>query len=380
MDVKTDRLEMLALDGSNPLAFLAAIGALVVLSECDPSLRLGWRRTARWMPFVQSSQKLDQASVCTILAEKLRGLAVCHSAEKQRAAAQGAMDNAKRKLKNAHAALKARKIRGKERDAARKTENIPLEEDLARVRSEYLQALKDAIPSPELAIGQRPDCTIEEFREHANGFLDNVGPANRTAVDLLGAFGAEMGVDEGDRIRSTPFCFITGSGHQWFLDTARQLMAQASPAKVCEALFSPWAYTDEKLTMRWDPTDDRRYALLDRDPTASDNKSCTVWMANLLAYRALVLFPCAPVRGRCVAPGWTSTGKSAAFTWPIWEEPLTRDMIFSLLCHSAFTEVDLAHFRHELHARGVVTLFRSSRIQVGKPPLHKINFSPAQSL
>jgi hypothetical protein len=27
--------------------------------------------------------------------------------------------------------------------------------------------------------------------------------------------------------------------------------------------------------MRWDPTEDRRYALLDRDPTAGDNKSRT---------------------------------------------------------------------------------------------------------
>ena len=63
--------------------------------------------------------------------------------------------------------------------------------------------------------------------------------------------------------------------------------------RVHAALFEPWTYRDDRYSMRWDPLEDRRYALMDRDPTASDNKSRTVWMANLFAYRSLVLFPSA---------------------------------------------------------------------------------------
>jgi len=160
MNAMPHRLELLALDGSNPLAFLAALGTVIVLSECDPTVRLGWRRTARWTPFIQSSQPMDQTSVATTLAEKLRGVAVNPSAEKQRAAAQNSFDIAKKKLKDANAALRKRGLRGKDRDEARRTEIEPIEKDLAKVRSEYLEVLKRAVPSRELAIVQRPDCTI----------------------------------------------------------------------------------------------------------------------------------------------------------------------------------------------------------------------------
>src|SRR5206468_11895818 len=100
----------------------------------------------------------------------------------------------------------------------------------------------------------------------------------------------------------------------------------ARPA-IGEALFEPWGYRDEKLTMRWDPLDDRRYALMDRDPTASDNKSTTVWMANLLAYRALAFFPCAPGGRGLDAAGWNGDAELHQFTWPLWERPLSRDTI-----------------------------------------------------
>jgi len=380
MNNRSHVLDLSGLDGSNPLGFLAALGTVVVLSESDPAVLLGWKRTARWIPFLQSCRSLDKSSVASILAEKLRGKPVGSANDGKRARSQIRFDATKKKLKDARAQLKALRLRGKERQKEHGRIVAPLEQKLEQRRSVFLERLRAAVPSPELAIGQRPDCTIEEFRGHAAAFLDTTQPTSRTAIDLLAAFGTETGGDADERIKSTPFCFITGSGHQWFLDTVRQLVAQASPGKVREALFDPWTYGDEKLTMRWDPVDDRRYALLDRDPTASNNKSRTVWMANLLAYRALVFYPCVSVGAQRNAAGWTSRGQSEAFTWPIWESPLAADTIRSLLCHPAFGEADLTHIRYELRARGVATLFRSRRVQVGKPPLHKINFGPAQSV
>jgi hypothetical protein len=142
--------------------------------------------------------------------------------------------------------------------------------------------------------------------------------------------------------------------------------------------------SDEKLTMRWDPIDDRRYALMDRDPTASDNKSTTVWMANLLAYFALALFPCAPASRGMATACWTTGRNSSAFQWPIWEHPLEKETARSLLTHCAFASPDFEGertvLRTELRARGVSTVFSARRIQVGNPPLHKINFSPALAL
>src|SRR5258706_15289188 len=99
--------------------------------------------------------------------------------------------------------------------------------------------------------------------------------------------------------------------------------------------------------MVWAPIDTRRYALMDRDPTASDNKSTTVWMANLLAYRALSLFPCAPGNRGLLAAGWTENRELGCFTWPLWEPRLRADTIRSLLGHQAFRETDISEYRQE---------------------------------
>jgi hypothetical protein len=373
-------LELTAIDGANPLGFLAAIGVLAELSKLDSRVRLGWRSASRWIPLLQCPESFSERFVTDVLTEKLRGSLVDDEAERRRQAAQDSFDRAKTALKDAEKELKERKLRGAERRAARTSAIEPFEQARNAARTQLLTALKQAVASPELALGQRPDCTIAEFREHAVSMRVNAHFADRKSIDLLASFGAEIAVTDDRRIAPTPFCFITGSGHQWFLDTARQLMAAVSQAKVREAIFELWAYCDEQLTMRWDPVDDRRYALMDRDPTASDNKSATVWMANLLAYRALTFFPCVSGRYGPLATGWTGNRGPSCFTWPLWNQPLGYDTIRSLLQHPAFGQNDLSEYRRELRLRGVRAIFRSYRIQVGNPPLHKINFTPSRGI
>jgi hypothetical protein len=378
------QLDLSALDGANPLSFLAALGTLRVLSETDVKIKLGWRSRARWMPFLTSPKPFDESEVLQLLATRLRGKPVDGEKKNLREAALRRFDAAKKELKDAVDRFKKRGLRGHERDAARSRDIVPHEQALSAARDEFLLALKDAVPSPELALGQRPDCTIEEFRQHARALCNGSRQRERATVDLLASFGAEVSGDADGRISPTLFCFITGSGHQWFLDTARELIAVATDAKLREALFQPWAYIDEKLTMRWDPVDDRRHALMDRDPTASDNKSTTVWMANLLAYVALAYFPCAQAEHGPATACWQLGKESPYFRWPVWETPLSAEAVRSILTHPALAEPDYEakrkELRAELGARGVVAVFSARRIQVGNPPLHKINFSPAVAL
>lgn len=378
-----NELELPALDGTNPLGFLAALGTLAVLSETDPEIKLGWHARSRWTPFLASTERLEEAGILQRLAQKLRGKAVRPRAEQKREAAQKRVDTEKKRLKDAEDALRKLRLKGNQLKDERARRLNPIECDLAKRRKRFLAWLKAAVPSPELALGQRPDCTIPEFRQHAVAMRADAAPRQRTTADLLAAFGAEVADAEDERIQPTPFCFITGSGHQWFLDTARQLMAEATDSKLREALFLPWAYQDEKLTMRWDPLDDRRYALMDRDPTATDNKSTTVWMANLLGYFALALFPCAVVAHGVATACWATAKESPAFRWPVWEQPLRSETVRSLLAHRALAAPDYGghrrELRAELRARGVAAVFSARRIQVGNPPLHKINFSPASA-
>lgn len=385
MNTQTHRLDLPALDGANPLGFLAALGTAVVYSEADPSVRLGWRAGTRWTPFLETAVQLKPDDLADVLAKGLRGASLEEEAAAKLEKSKDRYNDAKKKLKEARNHLKQTGLRGSHREESRRVLVLPCERQFQRRRVVFLGRLKHAVASPELALGQRPDCSIAEFREMARGLIADVAVSGRKAVDLLAAFGAEISDDDDARVNSTPFCLVNGSGHQWFLDTARDLMARASADKVHEALFLPWMNCDLKYGMRWDPLDDRRHALMDRDPTEGDNKTRTVWMANLLGYRALALFPCAPCGARQddgLAPtaAWCGSGAAPCFTWPVWTAPLGVASIRSLLGHLSFAEGGRPPSRAELRARGAAAVFGCQRIQVGKPPLHKLNFTPAVAI
>lgn len=365
------------LDGANPLGFLAALGTLATLHQAgETEARLGWKCAVAWQPILTGVSRPARRDFCEILANALRGNPVDDQAQVRRQETQEAFDKAKKEVKDRLDDIKRRRLRGKARTKALEDEVSPLRAVCDEKRCEWLVALKGAVPRADLAIGKHIDCTADEFRDHADGFLDD---GDRNALDLLASFASDACLEKkSERVTATPFCFITGSGHQYFLDTVRQLMELVDVDRLSAALFTPWTYADEKLSMRWDPREDRRYALMDRDPTASDNKSRTVWMANLLAYRALVLFSAAPRGARLVATGWTLEKDVKHFSWPIWESGLDLHGIRSVLALRELASKSPDHAR--LRARGVVAAFRARRLQVGNPPLHKINFSPARSL
>jgi CRISPR-associated endonuclease Cas3-HD len=369
-------LVLTGLDGGNPLGFLAALGALVVLRrKTCPQARLAWRRTATWQAIL-TDIALGPEALCDAITRELQGKLVSDDAEKRRMATQKEFDSARKALKDKRNEIKKRGLRGKDRTTAIEVEIYPLEQEVRQKRGTWLDALRNAIPSRELALGKHIDCTSEEYREHATSLVEDSIVADRGPLDLLAAFASDAYVEKSGRVVATPFCFITGSGHQFFLDTVRQLMSKVAAERVKSVLFEPWTYSDEKLSLRWDPVEDRRYALMDRDPTASDNKSRTVWMANLLAYRALALFPSAPGSRRLETVGWS--GRGECFSWPLWGHAVDPDTI-----RSQMRLPDLAAEvpdRSALRARGIQALFRSERIKVGTGANFKINFGPARGM
>lgn len=371
----TKPIKLSGINGANPLGFLSALGVLVVLNQSGyPKARLGWERSVAWVPVLDCGSELDSIAMCEILATGLRGHTVDNDAEERRAETQRAFDAAKTAVNEKQKEIRKRRLRGKERRAAEDAELLPLKVEEDQKRRAWLEALKNAVPRGELAIGKHINCTGDEYREHANAFLETADHSDRSTLDLVAAFGSDASLDREGRITATPFCFITGSGHQYFLDTVRQLTALMTPEGIHAALFKTWSYRDEGLSMRWDPAEDRRYALMDRDPTASDNKARTVWMANLLAYAALTFFPSVSRGKRLRTTGWIDGPDGPIFTWPIWEQPSDLHTIRSLL---ALRELIAdSPDRAELLRRGVVAAFCSRRIRVGK----YINFSPARCL
>ena len=375
-------------DGANPLGFLAALGTLTALHAAGhDEVRLGWKRSSRssrWQPVLTGLDETDRSCVARQVADALRGGPIEEEAEDTRKAAEQRYNAARKALKGKFAEIKDRRLTGKERKDAVAAEVAPLRIDVDRSRDEWRAALRKAVPSPELAIGKHVDCTVQEYRENAVEFMNSMAsgdrnPLNREPLDFLAAFASDACLLEKNRdtLVPTPFCFTTGSGHQYFLDTVRRLMDKVDPERVRTTLFEPWPYRDEKLLMRWDPTEAQRYALRDRNP--SDDESRTVWMANLLAYRSLVFFASAPHGRRLVTTAWSShrstRGEPTVFTWPIWRAPVDPHTLRFLL-----RLADLVADQPDnavLRARSVLAAFRSRRIKVGSGANYKVNFSPS---
>lgn len=376
------QVALLGLDGANPLGFLSALGALVAATASGyADARLGWRRDGKWVPMLSGLQgggghRVEDRALSEAVASSLAGRAVPKELDLEREQAQRQFEAAKKQAAKKRKEIKKRGLKGNDRKAAIELEVAPLEDERDKKRDAWLGALARAVPRPELALGKRLDCTADEYRQHAAGFRKHAGHADREALGLLAAFGSDACLAlRSDSIEATPFQFITGSGHQFFLETVEKLIAEVTPERVHQTLFEPWQYGDEGLSMRWDPVEDRRYALMDRDPTASGNKARTVWMANLLAYRALVLFPSAPGAGGLHTTGWTESD-DPTFSWPLWGFPAPPDTIRSLMQLSG-----LGASRPDssvLDARGIQILFRARRIKVGAGANFKLNFSPAR--
>lgn len=377
--MSAESLELPGIDGANPLGFLAALGTLMTVRQAgETQARLRWKRARTWVPVLDGISTSDPDKLSDTVAGALRGRAVSDDDEKRRAATQREFDAAKKAVEDKKKEIRNRGLSKKDRETAIEQEVRPLEQVRGKKRQQWLDALKKAVPRPELAIGKRIDCTYEEYRDHAGDFLMGAGHSDREALDLLAAFGSDACLDEkSGSLDSTPFCFITGSGRQFFLDTVRQLMERVTPVAVRRTIFEPWTYRDETLSMRWDPIEDRRYALSDTDPSGAAAR--TEWMANLLGYRALALFPCAPGRRGLVTTSWAFVdAEISAFTWPIWEFFAPPDTIRSLLHLSELLELEPD--RSRIRARGVAAIFRSRRIKVGTGLNTKINFSPARGV
>ena len=367
------------LNGANPLAFLAALGTLALTAQRTDlgEVRLGWSRCGIWRPTLHTDALLTAQDLAARLADGLRGKAPDPAADRLRAEADAAHQKARKRLKDALEAIKGRRLSREEARVAVEHETAPLRVDAAAKRAAWLNALQNAVASPELALGKDLSATRDEFRAAAQEFARRASPSDRAAADLAAAFGSDGCFDErSGRIEATPFCFVTGSGHQYFLATVGELMERVDAARVAAALFEPWRYEDGKLSLRWDPAEDRRYALMWADPTSAGNEARTVWAANLLAYHGLRLLPGIPGARHLATTGFRRTGRKLSFTWPLWDAPASLGTVRSLLSCRVLQE-DVPD-RAQLAAIGVAEIFRSERIQVGTPPLHKINFAPSR--
>ena len=251
---------------------------------------------------------------------------------------------------------------------------------------EGLECFMEMRPGHEaLEIGDNLTIPADKFRVYAQDAAETASApfSGRARADFIAAFGCDA-VDrrEGQykgQVQDTALRTMSGTGHQHFLRTMRDLAEKVGRDKLRQCLFSQWERQDPQLSLRWDPEDDRRYALRWRNPSddkvsAKGEKSGapTDWGANRLGYEALPLFSVMPVGRSVQTTGFSgSNSRDTSWTWPIWDIPAGLDTVRSLLALRKLQES--SPNRQELAAMGIKQVFKSWRITIGQYR----NFTPS---
>lgn len=322
-------LVLAGLDGSNPLAFLSALGTLNIVTDAmlptaepgktrgslpaergkrpengaDDLPTLAWRDDGVWRPMLRSPCA-DIDALLELTVHDLRSWD----------------DEPVRQLRYSKG-----KGTKKEKEA------------------------RDLKPPPEV------------FREFGRKLACAAGPLQRRAVDFLAAFATETSRDNNGNTKPTALHFT--AGQQEFLALVDKLVEGVTIEDLHQALIGPWQYDRPLPVLGWDATTVRDYALRAKDP--AKEKKLGVPGADWLAFRGLSFAPVAARGSAVLTTGCHGGWKDGSFRWPLWTAPLERDSIHSLLGMPGFGapeehEEPARLSARERRVRGIGAIFQCS--------------------
>ncbi|MGC8884774.1 MAG: type I-G CRISPR-associated protein, Cas3-extension family [Bryobacteraceae bacterium] len=373
--------------GDNPLGFLATLGVIAVLEEAGFDCRLRWKLLTpvlSWKPPAGRGRQPGTGrpvDACQMGHRRLTEnetylVRVLDDLLRRKRPDAGSREELEDKRKQKQSASTARKNKEKEikqrrlpREERRRVEALelePLRVEWQRAQVAYLECLSRVAVDPVLSLGENLTAKNNEWMEFVGRILQGpLNPGRRRMLSLVASYGVGDPNRPDDIMLSTPWAMLRGAGHQHFLETVQELMIQCTFCHLAKALFGPWIPTDLKLSLRLDPAEDRRYALMAEDPTSSSNPSRSLWGANRLAFEGLVFFPAYPAHPMGLV-AWRNRNRDNWLTdcevrWPLWSEPLSPAAVRSLLRLPDLFEVG-REGRRNLQARRVFALFKSQRI------------------
>jgi CRISPR-associated endonuclease/helicase Cas3 len=319
----THLLPLTGLDGANPLAFLAAIGTLVVSdalshSETKPAWLAG-RVALSW-----GTDTSDYTPVLHLPAAPSSPSAVTHF----------------------------------------------LAENLARSPDDHpakwvIEMLAELLAEKKLEL-------VPPIRQRfRNRCLSSRSLANRCYLDWATALDCEPVSEGASQLQTVRRDYLLGN--------LRSIMARTNSEHLRRSLFEPWDYADalDNQSLHWEPGEDRRHAYQWHMPSGDPMRKKRGGMlgANRLALEAWPLLPSFPASDRVATRGFKGNRASDTFwTWPLWRQPLTRETVASILSLPEIQEDEASPIA--LRGYGILAAFRLQRILVGKTP----NFTTAIAL
>ena len=248
-----------------------------------------------------------------------------------------------------------------------------------------MKAFRDAYAFPGYAT---PNFPVEDYRKFVREAEHTCGAQDRRRLDVLAAIATDQILrkkrskkskqnDEqasaSEQVSSTQLCLMTGQGHQEFLPRLMTALNVSRAIEEIEAsLFTRWRRADKegKVSFRWDPGETARQALMAGDPTDNRYKQGSETGANRLAAIGLSVLPVlrdpTPGADTCTLPGGATVNGEFALHWPIWTEPASLAAIRALLLHPDLLHRPDPRRRGGLPHLGVVELYRTSVLQLGR--------------
>jgi hypothetical protein len=311
-------IELTGIDGSNLLAYMAALGTLRVLTLAEPDrcVRMSWVDKGCWTPVVLGSTAVTAEELVALLAGR-----VCP-----------------------RVAVMVRK-KGKSIRAP----GADLQAGLANANAAFLADFLDLGLDEFGSILERESCQ----------------QSTRESADFLAALGSDCFTEKnGDGPATTDLRAIGAGNNEGFLGFMRTIHLGTEASHLRQALFQVWDYSDPPPFMRWDSNEYRPHALRASDP-AKDRDCNNVRGANRLAIEALPLFPTAPQSRRIRTTAFQDGDDGTEVSWPIWTEALELATVASLLAAG------------DGRVRpGVAQIYKSKRFTEGKYR----NFSPSKGI
>lgn len=186
----------------------------------------------------------------------------------------------------------------------------------------------------------------------------------------------------GDEASESTLCAANGASHQNLIQSMRDVLKLVEDEHVRLALFETWQKTyrvpddkrqqlqlgTRKPTLRFDPSDERLYALRFSNPTTTDDFR-TELGAQALAIPAFALLPVVP----CKQPMTVASARHrqrVTFSWLLWNVPATLPTVRALL----WGGVGRPQVQRE---RGVFAAFSADRVSGAKG---KLSFAPSQGV
>lgn len=212
------------------------------------------------------------------------------------------------------------------------------------------------------------------FRHNAEDATGTASRMYRQKADSLSSFGVDCFADKDGAFERTHLCMVRAgdSAGQGMTAYANRIIETILVGQLQQAIETSWLYQDDQCALRWDPGEDKPYAVQWRNPSkvgALSEKG-----ANCLALFGMACFPVIPVKGQAETTGFgLKEAKQTSLTWPIWKHPISLGVVHSLLTLSELQREQPD--RMELNSLGVAATYRCNRVMTST---YYANFTPSQ--